>query len=98
MKKPKHVKGNLRRSRGIIIKVRARDNNGVVLHKGEFSISDEKNVERELITWKDSFGVPSRIFDKVAKQKYNLDDYEMIKEQMKKSIEESKEKIKKAFF
>lgn len=51
------IKGDLRRSNSDIIKIRIRDNKGIIKHRAEFRISDTNSMVRELRLLEDKFGV-----------------------------------------
>jgi len=88
---------NLRGTNGIIVKVRCRDRNGKNVHRNQFSVADKKSVERELRIWKDKLGVPVQLFRNIITNPIDNEELEKIKDMMKKDIETTKAKVKKAF-
>jgi len=92
----RNMKGNLKNPKGLIMKIRARDPDGNMVHKNEFVMSDLKSVERELRVWKDNFGTPSRVFQKLLFKPVNQEDLDIIKEQVQKRIAKDKETLRKA--
>ena len=93
--------GNLRNTKGLIIKIRARDRNGRLLHKNEFSTDDEKRTEGELRTWRDKLGVSNSIFKKISQTTFYNEDFEdaqqLVREKMQDKIKRDKEVIQRAF-
>jgi len=90
--KLKHIRGNLRNTNGIIVKTRMWDRGGHLLHKGSFSMDDEKSVKRELITWRDGLGVSDKIFKAVLRFKGDDEVRRMLKDR----LERDKRVIKEA--
>lgn len=85
---------NLRRTRGIIMKIRSRDRTGKMIHKSEFSIDDPKAITQELKLWRDKFGVSSQTFKVVMNGEFDHEEYNNVRGMMEESIKESQEKVK----
>lgn len=88
--------GNLRNTRGNIIKVKSRDRSGRPIHKSEFSTDDKKAVDRELRVWKDKLGVPISTFKNLIENPFDDEEFANVKELMKKDREENRQKVRKA--
>ena len=85
----------LRKTNGVIVKIRSRDRSGKLMHKNEFSLDDSKRVENELRVWKDKFGVPVKVFNDVVSG-VNQEDFDDLRGLMKRRAEESREKVKRS--
>lgn len=87
---------NLKRTRGIIMKIKTRYRSGKPFHKSEFSLDDKKSLKREIQLWRDKLGVSSSTFMDALND--NLDDEEMnhVKDLVQKSLKENQEKTIKA--
>lgn len=90
------TKSNLRRSRGIILKIRSRERVGKLIHKSQISMDDHRAVANEVKLWIDKFGVPRETFRFVLENPMDQEELANVKQMMKDHLNEGEEKVKKA--